>query len=461
MAEDTPHIVPEDTEHLNCQADASSEAGSDGRSDSGSDEVSESSTIVYEHESFETFQHRVKRFCSTQWPNATEDCFEISRLDGGAFNRVIGIKYTNPVTEQSEEYVLRIPRFESAPLEYEVADFVFAAKSTGLPVPEVIAYDLTENNSLKTRYSIQRRIPGQSLYEVYPTLNPSQKTSVAKAMAQVITKLQSKVYSRFGRIDPTPVLAGTESDLKKVFRFEVPARQSWNAGVDERIPSAPQAVFELLLDLFERWKAYDISICPVDDCERLNKLIDMTKQMEELGMFKDQPVAFCHLDLEPRNILVTVLNDTEVVIEGILDWDSAVFAPRFMACKVPFWLWRWDDEDDDTDERNANKPFIDELDLEIKRTFEGAIGQRFLYLAYPRKFQIARKLFILATEGMRSTGALNEADELIEEWSELHIELLNPVKEMLISKDGFPSLGAFLKRKRQILLQEITRCSIM
>lgn len=34
-------------------------------------------------------------------------------------------------------------------------------------------------------------------------------------------------------------------------------------------------------------------------------------------------------------------------ITGILDWDSALFAPLVLSCRPPMWLWAWSDGPED------------------------------------------------------------------------------------------------------------------
>lgn len=90
---------------------------------------------------------------------------------------------------------------------------------------------------------------------------------------------------------------------------------------------ADQSTFELILDVFrsklrratethrERDMTYKI--------ELFEKLPTVATEMDQAGVW-DIAYSFClcHRDLEPRNILVG-----EQDITGILDWDSALFAP--------------------------------------------------------------------------------------------------------------------------------------
>ncbi|KAH6983895.1 hypothetical protein EDB80DRAFT_875412 [Ilyonectria destructans] len=83
-------------------------------------------------------------------------------------------------------------------------------------------------------------------------------------------------------------------------------------------------------------------------------------------------------------MLSRTLNKTDTqlsIISGVLDWDSAVFAPMFMSCAPPMWIWAWQD-DEDEDERTANdKPPTSE-GVRLKLAFEEAAGKDFAKFAY-------------------------------------------------------------------------------
>ncbi len=71
---------------------------------------------------------------------------------------------------------------------------------------------------------------------------------------------------------------------------------------------------------------------------------EFTRIAQELalgGWLDDRQYSLAHLDLAPRNILVDLTafpNTSRRVITGILDWDSAVLAPRFLSCYPPLWI---------------------------------------------------------------------------------------------------------------------------
>jgi Ser/Thr protein kinase RdoA (MazF antagonist) len=80
----------------------------------------------------------------------------------------------------------------------------------------------------------------------------------------------------------------------------------------------------------------------------------MAFDLDEDGWFNNNDMSLCHLDFEPRNILIDLTRDPDrPIMGGILDWDGAVLAPSLMACALPMCLLAWAD-DEVEDERKAN-----------------------------------------------------------------------------------------------------------
>lgn len=65
----------------------------------------------------------------------------MERMRGGSFNRTVSIDPVLP--EDMLQYILRIPRFDSAQIDNEVAVLGFIHGHTDIPAPEVIAFDET------------------------------------------------------------------------------------------------------------------------------------------------------------------------------------------------------------------------------------------------------------------------------------------------------------------------------
>ncbi|KAL2051408.1 hypothetical protein ABVK25_008275 [Lepraria finkii] len=110
--------------------------------------------------------------------------------------------------------------------------------------------------------------------------------------------------------------------------------------------------------------------------------------MDDTGFLCDDGYSCCHLDLNaaPRNVMVNIQADGPAAITGILDWDSAVFGPKFVGCAPPIWLWAWNREGiEDEREADDTPPTLEQQ--ELKTLVRGDCGARlpevFIWNAVP------------------------------------------------------------------------------
>ena len=390
-------------------------------SESESDVESESSTVVYDHESFDTFRNRVLLFvCKTIWPNAPTENIAIERMRGGGFNRIIGLKLLvrEEAVSYPMQYILRIPRFNAAQVDRDVAVLRFLQLHSSIPAPRVIRFDETENNELKCAYMVQNRIPGTDLYKKYPKLGHDARCRLAKELGGIFRQMLAVRSSMAGRL----VLSA--GDKNPNTPLHVVPFQSSNSTLSTEYTDLPstQPVKEFLTDSFQilREVALKLDINDTIGCKIMDEFASMATQLDSEGWLVDVPYTLAHLDLAPRNILVNLAENLEQpIISAVLDWDSAVLAPMFMSCAPPVWLWAWQD-DEDEDERLANdKPPTPE-GCQIKQLFEAAAGHDYLKYAYEPSYRLARRLVRFAIDGVRYNEDFKEADMMLQEWSSIH-----------------------------------------
>ncbi|KAL9134692.1 MAG: hypothetical protein Q9175_004130 [Cornicularia normoerica] len=462
---------------------ASEKATSSQSKKSNSSSVSFTSTIEYNQTSFDQYTHQVKELCHRLWnpsPQVPQDFktsrierlfrgadnrvagllipkrsrsarisappieFLIDRLRGGGFNRVIGIKIKHSTDDEPTQFILRVPRFDDARLDREVAVLRFIRQHTTIPVPEVKYVDFTSDNPLKQCYVIHNRIPGYDLQNrtkptCYLNLNQKQKCTFAKEFALMLLELHDIMHPFPGLIEASAdsdnvqkftvrpfdliSISGYEPELDlntKLPFFEVrPFVKDWEP--PEKTPPE-QSTYYFMMAQFGRWKALELRSDPAIICwsKQYDRLVTMAEQMDNLGFLGNDENCVCHLDLlgAPRNIMADIKSDGSLSITGILDWDSAVFAPRFVGCAPPMWLWAWDEEGED--EKHANDTPSNREDQEIKKVFEEIVGDWFLSYAYKPEYRLARELFRFAKSGIRSSTEIEEVEELLKDWTGIY-----------------------------------------
>lgn len=399
---------------------------SDSDPDPNPDSESDTSTAVYDQEPFEKFKLRVLELCQKVLAPSAH-AVSVERLRGGGFNRIVGILIRSDEGAASNQYVLRVPRFEAAQLDRDLAPLRLLRQESKIRIPDVIAFDTTVGNVLQSPYMIQTRIPGAPLLPVYPDLPHEMRCAIAKELGAAFSQMNSIRSTVAGTLTLSP---SHESFVIKPFHGV-----DSDLGTPYRNGSATEATLDMLHATLRR-KRERFLVVGQEDSVRVSfydAFIIMAIEMADLGVLDENYFCLCHLDLEPRNVLVCRPSPTHPeAITGILDWDSALFAPPFMSCSPPMWLWAWNDEDDE-DERLANETPPNAQLRELKQLFEEAAGSAYSRFAYGPQYRLARQHMRFTMDGLQSNEDFVRAESLLGEWAEVQKSLKRFPASVIVS----------------------------
>jgi len=180
-------------------------------------------------------------------------------------------------------------------LEPEDDTIRFVARNApGIPLPELV-YSWVDHDWNRS-FLILKRVRGQTLQDAWPQLSPPQTSQIASQVAQYCSELAGITSVTFesatGRGVLEPYLTAAAS--------EPPSHPSWKPR-----PLGPFSLEDLNSYLLRQ----SITHYPA------------------IGL----SLHFYHADLGPGNIMVS----DEGNIEGILDWESAGFYPRWWIASKP------------------------------------------------------------------------------------------------------------------------------
>ncbi|KAK5100988.1 hypothetical protein LTS08_004594 [Lithohypha guttulata] len=398
----------------------------DSKSDtSRKDGESDTSTLVYGQEAFETFKDKVPILVRQVLSTSDDQGIEVERTRGGGYNRITAFRVIHKATDENaareEKYILRVPRWDERPILGHVLLLEFLKKCFKIPVPDTIAYDITDKNVIESPYMIQRFIEGRSLLEGYLELGFKQRCQVAKQLGDVyaaLSKIRSQHIGKLGHFGDVESYEPSSPNQYAIHAMEdTSTPQSWPYDDSLLFPKTST----LLSTIFEYRNSVAVAETPIDDfrSEYNTAFMKVVEEMDQAGLFKDVALSLCHLDFEPRNMLLIAENDS-AHISAILDWDSATFAPMFVACKPPSWLWAWN-SDDDEDELQANDEPESPENQEIKRIFEEAAGPESARFAYNPAYRLARSLVKLGFFDLSYNEDIKEVDAMLEEWTKLKV----------------------------------------
>ncbi|KAK2813184.1 hypothetical protein FQN50_000862 [Emmonsiellopsis sp. PD_5] len=316
-------------------------------------------------------------------------------------------------------YILRIPREPKAAISDQISMLSFLKLRTKLPSPDIVHFDLTNENATEKPYMIQRRIPGVDLQGAYPTLPHAQRCCVVYQIARICREMQDITSPIGGCLTASPENLTTEFpvslDRITVSHLRLHFRGEPLEAIENTLKS--EKPLDMLLLQFQRWSTLHTTLSPGSWLlpRYFAQLEVIAEQMDALDCFGGNDMVLCHTDLSPRNIMVDTTPDGSIHISGILDWDEAIFGPRVMSCLSPSWIWQWQDNSEEDETKAPDDPEDVEL-RELKSIFEKEVGEGFTSLAYPRQYRLARKLCHFALYGIHCKEHMEAAHALFNEW---------------------------------------------
>ena len=448
------------------------------RKSSASDAVSETSSVIYyEEEPFATFQHKAHLLAQKQvWKDADKQDITVERMLGGGYNRVIGLtrQYREkprlikrifdrlfPFSGWAEgktreiPYILRIPRFPEEDVIDNVAANLFVRRHTKIPAPNVIMFDGSDKNEIGSPYMIQNRVKGTSLHWVLSELSPEDKCQLAKELGSLVRQMLATRSDSGGKL-ALPEGGKTLKDPIHVIPFRQSSGKPFRRSNRQR---EEEVVEDLIDDAILAWDKKEITDRQlfVAKADMLSKFRSMTIELSRAGYFRNLHYTLAHLDFAPRNILVdmTRCGTGRPLISAVLDWDSAIIGPSFMACSPPVWLWGRTREEEEEEERLKREqdptakdvetpewemtyevnPSLDpeerELRQKLKQLFEEAAGPTYMRFAYEPAYQLARRLVRFLLEGLYTGEQWDAAEVMLAAWAALPHEPVVPERRNL------------------------------
>lgn len=304
------------------------------------------------------------------------------------------------------------------PYRWEVLDETVLynlLEDSGIPVPRILAFDVSRENALRLPYSVQTRLPGVTWHSVIEEMPLESQLQLAEELARIMAFLQSVQFESSGRLLchqqlDTPLqlslASSSRAEIKenlKVWGFP----KGVGPLMDSERTSPCQPVENSLYDLlfYTTRELIDQELQKVGDDDPSQELVrmyfklqDIIQDMDRIGWFSEADKApsksvLHHWDLEPRNILIEQIDSDPSSpwrITGVIDWDHPHALPPVLTMKPPIWLFDASDDselpgevqeyyDDDFDwmplgyYQKENAQHFNANGVKIKQRFEEAI----------------------------------------------------------------------------------------
>lgn len=245
---------------------------------------------------------------------------------------------------ETTEYILSICRNNEERFDREYATLQHIA-TTNLSrlAPRLVKIDRSSNNPLGAPYIIKQQVDGIRLDLVWASLTPDQKVT----LAQKVTNLHSRIrfhtqpYACEPRVLSSNGVDNVSLCAIQIPRYKVPRARGYRPARHFIRPSGyMESTYQFLRDCSGRWARYqrrNWSGLMNPHWTTMDEFIDSRSRAGLLSPF--DRFHLTHRQLFPQNIYVTVLGGQYIEITGVTGWEHALYAPKFAACKPPYWLW--------------------------------------------------------------------------------------------------------------------------
>ncbi|KAF2416660.1 hypothetical protein EJ08DRAFT_566361, partial [Tothia fuscella] len=82
--------------------------------------------------------------------------------------------------------------------ENEVGVETWISKATTIPIPDLIDFDSSTDNSIAHEYTLHSRGPGVTLSDVYESLDEEQKVGILDQLLSILLQLQQYEWDGIG-----------------------------------------------------------------------------------------------------------------------------------------------------------------------------------------------------------------------------------------------------------------------
>ncbi|KAI1390356.1 phosphotransferase enzyme family-domain-containing protein [Hypoxylon trugodes] len=249
---------------------------------------------------------------------------------------------SNDITTH-KELVLRVaghhlPRIKTA---NEVGVMSWIAKNTKIPIADLVAYDDSRDNPIAHEYTLLARVTGETLSNIYSTLDAEQVDGILDQLADIVVELHGHSWNQIGGLNLDAQGEVQSARIVDETFWTVPDLGLWPA--DETVDSLNIAgPYENYVDYVSAQIRQYIRLIRIhdklafmrDDIPRLEAFVAaLPSRSAELNNTK---LILAHKDLHFSNVLYDKISGR---ITAILDWEFSGVVPAQRWDPVRAFLW--------------------------------------------------------------------------------------------------------------------------
>lgn len=275
-------------------------------------------------------------------------CQVIRRLNG-SFNVIYILQFNDGL-----KYVVRLPAMgwgnrwtpvAKKAFESQVLTMHLIRRMTDIPLPEIFAFDATQENALKAPYMVISFISGftvDALWYDETNLTPveERRSRILSTTAMAMAQLQHLKFDWIGSLQSNDEPDDMSLSIGPCYEWDLPSRHAELHGQDPGIrESGPfRTTMEYLTQLHDSQRR-DSHLMAVGCRELLTRMIACLPLSvdETLDEGNDETFVLTAPDFDSQNFMI----DEQGNLTGIIDWDHVHTMPRCLGyCRYPEWITR-------------------------------------------------------------------------------------------------------------------------
>ncbi|KAG2366298.1 protein kinase subdomain-containing protein PKL CAK Fmp29 [Suillus spraguei] len=370
----------------------------------------------------------LRRLAAEAVNRSPDDIVRLEKLAEGGFNRTFLITMRCGFQMVARIlYPVTIPKYFAVASEVAtMALFCFL----GLPIPEAYGYSPMPDNAAGTEYILMESVEGTNLSDIWFDLGEREIISISRQLAELESKMMSITFPAGGSLYYTADLenaagsvswptrpgitledkhfcVGPDTNLRlwwgKRSQLDLdrePCRQKCEValikGAEKELAYLRRFGQPLLPFQRVRREAYKYQKQqPSDHIENLDRYLLIASSLipknPALSHFRIR-----HPDLQPSNIIVSRLPDSNLHIVRLIDWQHTSILPLFLLAGIPQQLQNYDDIASQSITRPLLPEKLDDLD-ETQQSREMELYRRCLiHYHYVKNSEECNKLHYAA-----------------------------------------------------------------
>lgn len=290
----------------------------------------------------------IERTCRQKLNIRTEDTCTVSFYASGAFNKLYLVTYG----DHSALMRVSLPVYPHAKTRSEAATLQWVRDNTKVPVPQVLAFEDSNDNEIGFEWILMDLMPGYPAHRRWRTMSMKQKEDFIIKVAEFQAELfclgrPESAFSGIGTLHLETKSQGSEAHSTSMIPGEL-VSHSFFMG-DHLHYDVPRGPFDSSYD----WLSSELKIIILeketiiektedeDDKEDAEEILTSARKLLALlptifppTQSGTERTVICHDDLNLWNILV----DSQGSITAVVDWECVSALPIWIATRMPRFL---------------------------------------------------------------------------------------------------------------------------